>query len=256
MNTKTKMNNKSIALIIGAIGFLFIAASVSVYFLYFLPQHQSENLALEQRKLEIAQQEGEANLALELEKHNSALEIEKEKNQKELSIQEAELNRDLEADCQQKIEDLRKRFSNIEGGGHNSLSGVCEVNYRDQNGKIISNAPANNIASVQPSSVKFDGFNYGKNSSGHYTLTGTVTTDCEEISVTAYNDRTSIDGTPWKLTSYEPGDATFAYNISASFQTADPNAAAGNNIYIVTALCKNSTQVKDSIMIYFNESDL
>ncbi|MCC7197703.1 hypothetical protein IT413_05955 [Candidatus Peregrinibacteria bacterium] len=258
MHTKEnkQAKNKSIALIIGSISFLLISGSVSAYYLYFLPQQKADTLALEQRKLDISEKEKADKLELEKEKHSAALELEKEKNQNELSIKQAELNRELEEDCQKQIS--QSPYKNIQGGSYNPFTDECEVNYRDQNGEIIFGAVLNDLVSVPKSKIEVsvleDDGSMPTNENLYFVrykepveFQGTVSANCNSILVTATNLNFEKPD-EYFLKGYKPGDISFVYHASQKLF----NLGVGTTVYEFKATCEDGN-VSTTIAVNFKE---
>jgi len=250
---KKTTSKKSIALIIGAIALLLIAGSLSAYFLYILPQQKADLLALEQRKVDIAEKEKEDNLALEREKHEAAVEAEKEKTSKDFEIKQAELNRELEADCQNKIANLQLKANNIENGKYNPLTGNCEVTFTSDG--VTQTAPIQNMVKSPPSNIEvFVLEDDGSTPITHSTYNirfkepvefkGNISSNCDEIIVTATNPNFKA---PDKVTlqKYHAGDPTFVYHAKKALN----NLGTGITEYKFTALCEGKN-ISTTVSVY------
>ena len=93
---KKKLSNKSTALIIGSIALLLIAVSASAYVLYVIPKEKADLIALEQRKLDIAEKEKMTNLINETEKNNPSLDEGEQEKVYPIKIKDKTINVSLE----------------------------------------------------------------------------------------------------------------------------------------------------------------
>jgi peroxiredoxin family protein len=275
------VNLKTVALLIAAFAFLLVSGSVSYYYLYLIPQQQEEKIAFEKKKYddEMAAKSAEKK---ELEEEEMLKEAAAEEDKENLNA--CLLNADIyysknwDANCAilaktrreynstapivYQLPEIEEKDCLLPSAKADSVSEKRDDDkaecYRQYELGVLpaTEIQYQDLISDSFSYIEFDSFDYTKNEKGYYVLTGSVSSDCDKIYVTARNTSNSIDEMPWELrTEYQPGNTSFSYNISNKFLYEKPNVAVGLNEYTATATCDGSI-VTDVTEIYFSENDL
>lgn len=118
------MNNLKNPIVIGGA----IAAIIISFLTWNYIQAIKEKNAIERERIESTER-----------LKRSELEQDQAQAEEKQKLEQAKLDRELEADCQKQITGLRSRYNNIENGGYNTEYGYCEVSYKDtKTGKIES----------------------------------------------------------------------------------------------------------------------
>ncbi len=189
---------------------------------------------------------------IERERIESTERLRQNELEQERALEQAKLDRELEADCQQQIASLRLRYNNIESGGYNKYLEYCEVNFKDaETGMIESGNIKDMVTAEKKIENKF--ITLDSHSTTYYfspiKITGKVSSNTKKITVSAsgpgYTDRDYV------LTNFRAGDTTFQYQMSDGFNNLKP----GINIYSFVAYFNDGSTERAILVINYQPFD-
>lgn len=201
---------------------VFIIGLMSAFVLTFAGCQSGEVEKVDDSYTEALQQEIE-----ELEKELEEKEVEeKERETKELKDKIEELEDKLDKALEEALEE------DGTGGPDPVVKGV------ETKETFIKLSNSNNSPSYD-------------SSRGAYYVSGTISSDCNEIFVSASNDGKVIDSS-YKLEEYKAGDDNFVYRMRGSYG----NLQDGKNVYTFTANCDGGKTVKTDFSLTFYQASM